>query len=776
MLMLPAPPPQLGGALASRLGAVEDDDADFQRQLAAAMAASIQSAEEDSLRRKHCLPTAAPPAAALPSVFPGMASGLYGGAGVYATTAPSLPANASVCNAWAATGPAALAADTPPTGLDSTAAGGLGAGLQRGGAYNTATRQSSAPLPELALVPSLLAGPPPGSPVSSTAASAGGSGPSSPVTFPAAAQHIAAHQPACHKAAAIPPRPAAAVATAAAASLLLSASPGKHGRTPSHTSLPEASQPHMKRSRPASDSGAGAGVSAFGVGAGLQATAESSGAGVRLGGGAMGAGAGSVRVTSSGLSGHLAARRLGEGDAADPNSGGGGGVRGTWTDLRGRCASVAAADLIAGAHGESPPTRPASAASGCNPAALAEASAAVSLAAIAAASSGERQGLVPLDLSGSFVGSRSLAPPGRLHPHQHQLSQHQHLEQQAHAAFLQLRERSGSVAADGGSGLRGAVAALDLSRPALRLEQLLQRPHQAHQPAAEVGIPLRRAASLTTIGLQAVAEPMSIDTAAQPPQPLPLPDAAEGAADGTAVAEVPAFDGAADRRLLQHQRVWWWLGPSQAQLGRVISIDRRSNPLLYSVRLDAPAGSGGEGEVVIATADCLLPFVMFGEAVMCRLEAAPDLESANEAEGQADVEADAAHIAPASARSCAWARGVLQHCVFDGPVPAVHVLLQQRHGAALCTVPYAAVVPCADAAEGSGISRGFAGGAVENSSGVGAWELQRYDSTAAPHPAFGASDAALGPVPWVQQWPVAGSNHSMWGADAEVTARPSFAS
>ncbi|KAG2437322.1 hypothetical protein HXX76_005979 [Chlamydomonas incerta] len=734
VLMLPAPPPRLGGALASRLGDVDEDDDDFQRQLAAAMAASIQSAEEDSHRRKYGLPAAAPHAAALPSIFPGMG----GGAGAFNATA-LLPGNSSVFAAWATEGPAARPADALPAaaGVGSAASGVLGAAFQRGGLHDAA-RQSSAPVPGLALVPSLLAGPPPGSPTSSTAASAGGSGPSSPVFAPPfASQHTAPHQAARHAAAAIPPRPAgAAAAAAAAASLLLSASPGKHGRTPSHSSLPEAIQPHMKRSRPASDSGAGNGVSAFGAGAGLQATAESSGAYGGLGGrnGGAGVGAGAARATSSGLSGQIAARRLGGGDAADSCArGGGGGVRGTWTDLRGRCASVVAADLLAGAHGESPPTRPASAASGCNPSALAEAAAAVSLA--------------PLDLpAATSVPSGSLAPASLLFPQQHQ----------QHAQMQQL-ERSGSVA-DGGSGLRGAVAALDLSRPAVPLEQLLHPPqaqsHHPHPHAVELRVPARRAASLTT-GLHAtaapaVAEPMPMDTGGLQHPPAAAPAAA---------------DGAADRRLLQHQRVWWWLGPSQAQLGRVISIDRRSTPLLYSVRLDAPAG-GGEGEVVIATADCLLPFIMYGEAVMCRLEeATPDLAPASAGEGQDAVQAAGTvggeeastppHFSSAVPRSCAWARGVLQHCVFDGPVPAVHVLLQQPNGAVPlpCTVPYAAVVPCADAAEGSGSSRSVPDEAVGGAGmGVGGWELQRYDSMIGPQPAFGVPAVALEPVTsWVRR-------------------------
>ncbi|KAG2453191.1 hypothetical protein HYH02_002515 [Chlamydomonas schloesseri] len=809
VLMLPAPPPPppLGGALASRLADVEEEDADFQRQLAAAMAASMQTAEEDSHRRKYGLPTAAAaaaaPATALPSIFPGMGPSLGFGVGmgaghVYSAAAPQVPAgNSSVFAAWA-TGAAAAASGpmvAPPGAAVTEAAAALcpGAGLQC-----NATRQLSAPLPglEQGLADALRAGAPPGSPASSTAASAGGSGPSTPMLGPSplAPHRAAATQPARHAAAAIPPRPAVAAAAAAAASLLLSASPGKHGRTPSHASVPEATQPHMKRSRPASDSGAGAAVSAFGAGAGLQATAESLGAGQRAS-----TGPGISRATSSGLSGHLAARRLGggggDGDVVDSCSGASGGVRGTWTDLRGRCASVVtAADLAAGAHGESPPTRPASAASGCNPAALAEASAAVSLAAAAASASaaaGERQGqgqgvIAPLDLTVADLSSSRgpLAPLSLMYPNQAQhLLSHQQQHHHHHQAQQRL-DRSGSVADGGGSGLRGAVAALDLSRPAAPLEQLLahaqaqaeQHPHPQQRRLAEACVPMRRAASLATYqqatAALAVEEPMAVDAPGSQPQPLPLPLPApptsnDGGASAYAADDVPAFDGAGDRRLLQHQRVWWWLGPSQAQLGRVVSIDRRSSPLLYSVRLDSPAGGGGGGglgEVVIATADCLLPFITFGEEVMCRLEvdASGDTmqsgnalgeeggaQQAGAAAGQEASAPPAAAAAASQARPCAWARGVLQHCVFDGPVPAVHVLLQQPYGAPPlpCTVPYAAVVPCLDAAEGSGSNRGGADGVVGGGAGGGgAWDMVAS--------AFDVPRVV--PGPWAQQGPVNG--------------------
>ncbi|KXZ54356.1 hypothetical protein GPECTOR_5g437 [Gonium pectorale] len=55
---------------------------------------------------------------------------------------------------------------------------------------------------------------------------------------------------------------------------------------------------------------------------------------------------------------------------------------------------------------------------------------------------------------------------------------------------------------------------------------------------------------------------------------------------------------------------------------------------------------------------------------------------------------------PLSARACCWMPGTLQHCIFDGPTPRVHVLLGPDR--LPYTLPYEYVVPVSDAAEGSG--------------------------------------------------------------------------
>ncbi|EFJ50308.1 hypothetical protein VOLCADRAFT_103898 [Volvox carteri f. nagariensis] len=219
-------------------------------------------------------------------------------------------------------------------------------------------------------------------------------------------------------------------------------------------------------------------------------------------------------------------------------------------------------------------------------------------------------------------------------------------------------------------------------------------------------------------------------------------DPAGGAAGG--VVSTPSRWGgyvAADRRMLLHQRVWWWLGPGQVQTGRISAIDRRSEPLLYSVRLDVD-GTGAEGQAIIATADCLFPYLSHGDKLMCRLPPPtsnvvcssgvgvgrlPQLQRRTEerpgcvAVGEAGrVELDGSNggdvggVADAAgAGPCAWMCGVLQHCIFDGRVPMVHVLLGPE--GVPYSAPYELVVPVRDAAEGSGCT---AAGGVPAATGM----------------------------------------------------------
>ncbi|GLI62303.1 hypothetical protein VaNZ11_004910 [Volvox africanus] len=208
------------------------------------------------------------------------------------------------------------------------------------------------------------------------------------------------------------------------------------------------------------------------------------------------------------------------------------------------------------------------------------------------------------------------------------------------------------------------------------------------------------------------------------------------------------FSGA-DRRMLLQQRVWWWLGPGRVQSGRISSIDRRSEPLLYSVRLDSTGPEGTEAPTIIATADCLFPYMAHGDRVMCRLPPSTcgktpfcssgtnsssgsssavfrSLEGAAAAAqqrrqqlevwpgfhsviglgpGDVDLAGDGGGgggDAAAASGPCAWMLGTLQHCIFDGREPMVHVLLGPEQ--LPYSVAYEFVVPVSDAAEGSGCS------------------------------------------------------------------------
>ncbi|PNG99678.1 hypothetical protein TSOC_014536 [Tetrabaena socialis] len=184
------------------------------------------------------------------------------------------------------------------------------------------------------------------------------------------------------------------------------------------------------------------------------------------------------------------------------------------------------------------------------------------------------------------------------------------------------------------------------------------------------------------------------------PAPMHVDAAAGGAEADAAAAAAAAPCSGADRRLHMQQKVWWWLGPGQVQAGHISAVDRRSEPLLYSVRLEAQpsweaaggGGGGGGGEEVMATAACLLPYLVYGDRIMCRLPPQPSAPCAG-----SQLVAPSAEEGP-----CAWSCGLLEHCVFDGDEPAVQVLLLQGGERVPCLLPYDRIVPVQDVAEGSG--------------------------------------------------------------------------
>ncbi|GLC42024.1 hypothetical protein PLESTB_001060200 [Pleodorina starrii] len=337
------------------------------------------------------------------------------------------------------------------------------------------------------------------------------------------------------------------------------------------------------------------------------------------------------------------------------------------------------------------------------------------------------------------------------------------------AARASAHRRCGSV--DGVAAAQGSVAPLDLSRPAaapgggggggafLRLsDSESDPPAAAAMPAAPGGAPAggAPAGGASSCGLpggaatagtsnydQMITDSLDALPYCRPPAfgqdsaaaaALPPPPARSGmGCTGTAAADVAAaavvgpscgwaYSGA-DRRMLMNQRVWWWLGPGQVQTGRICSIDRRSEPLLYSVRLDADGGADGAapaeaGQTIIATADCLFPYLSHGDKLMCRLppSACDDCSGGGggaalqqgqqrrrrleEWPGYGSREVGAPGAEAAAPPSCAWMCGVLQHCIFDGRSPMVHVLLGPE--GVPYSAPYEFVVPVSDAAEGSG--------------------------------------------------------------------------
>ncbi len=729
----------------------EDDDADFQKQLAAAMEASMLSAEADQNRRQHGLPAPKLHDPQPQLAYPVSRSAwTYGGGGYAGDTSSQLLTET----------PSLLPADPPgyrPLGSSGQLHQPLGAQVpQHPALRHTVSSLSLQDMqhpssPALASIKAAMQSSAAGAPAAAAATSIR-SHPLGPTLQGHHADPISPGPTSTAATASVPCASSASVLTSRldprrlaplvhgsrpaidVSAPLLSSSPGKHARAPSSLAAQEALQPLVKRSRAASDCGSGPGPApslglGLGLGAGLGGGREAGGLLGRRAGSSSGPLAGAVGVEAGETGGWGA-----HGAASEALSGRFGGLRSS-----GGCTLQNGMMLDDIVRTGSPPARPASAASCCSPgdgagggggggsgmgahehlqpsvehacrlgsgagfgagvevgegdvrvrAAAAAAATAMRYAmgpegAAAAAALAVAAHSAPQDGGGRLEGhgesgtaagtfTEPLAPRSAVglgsldrsfsQPLPLELRREQQHSQQRCLAPLPPASRGGSC---------GTLSVLDLSRPSHLLQHSLQHQHHATHD-----------------------------------QPQQLPGAAaEPTAPESLIVE------AADRRLLMGQRVWFWVGPGQALLGKVISIDRRSKPLIFNVRLeDSPGAPPGSGEIVMATADCLLPYVDHGAGVMCRLPAgsegqpcaAPAPASAAEGAGEADgaeglMGGEQAGSADAS-MPCVWAWAAMQHCVFDGAVPMAHVHL---YGTLPYTLPYERLVPVEDAAEGSG--------------------------------------------------------------------------
>ncbi|GIL66260.1 hypothetical protein Vafri_19872 [Volvox africanus] len=375
-------------------------------------------------------------------------------------------------------------------------------------------------------------------------------------------------------------------------------------------------------------------------------------------------------------------------------------------------------------------------------------------------SQGGRSASAPHPRRQQMQPSSSGFPPGAVLPACEGSSGMPDVSNQQQQQLRAPGSRSSSSNSSGGGCARPDFASLDLRHQGMGL---VQAEHgQGAEPAASApgATPLLSRGPLATVSVAPSAERPPRGFAQERDFDPMVTDSPGAAADHvdvvTAAADVPSFPSGAgpeeagargwgpgfsgaDRRMLLQQRVWWWLGPGQVQPGRISSIDRRSEPLLYSVRLDS-VGSGTEVQTIIATADCLFPFLSHGDRVMCRLPPSAcgktpfcssgsssvvfrSLEGAATAQqrrqkfeewpgvqsvigldlgDEGDLAAGDGGDSAAMAGPCAWMLGTLQHCMFDGRQPMVHVLLGPEQ--LPYSVAYEFVVPVSDAAEGSGCS------------------------------------------------------------------------
>ncbi|KAG2485590.1 hypothetical protein HYH03_015654 [Edaphochlamys debaryana] len=664
-------------------GTAEDDDAD----LAAALAASIASAEEETRRRRLGLPVAqahAGPAPAFQKAHPGPFAALPPG--------PSLPLALTLPPAQTPHGVSRLGASAAAVAGVPTARHGMSSPLRRAVA-------AAEPRPAGA-----------GSPCSSPARAR----PDAAAPYAAAAAAVAPPPWSSHSVPhVLPCLPAgrACLATAAPASAplpgapLLSASPGKHARTPSLPGATEAGphpQPLPKRSRAASDSGA----ASLAASAAVNPCHDVAAAAAALLAAAPGAPASASFSPGDRHHAPVGAgpQHPGEGDA---------GAAGRWSGSALRPASASALPAL-----DTPPERPASAASGCS--------------------------------EGAPALQQQHPPGGPLEP----------------GSLLPGEACSGSAPGAGaGAGAAlwppglaaprlsgGTLPPLDLSRPAPALAPAVQPlgPGQLAAAVAAARGDVDRWAASQVVGRWLAAQadpaptyPSAPSTAATldlsrpgpalgsdptvpslPPAQAPLQPSAwvpalhsQGpilaAAASLPEAPVPPFGPGWERRLLGGQRVWWWLGQGctaggpalQAQAGRITAIDRRSSPLLYTVQLEGPAA-----EVVMATGDCLLPYITAGDRVMVRELLTPDLAGgpklAARGVGDAGVTegTEAGKAQEEGEGVCyAWVQGTALRADFVSQPGAAGVEVFLPYGGDLPTwVPYHTVVLVADAAEGSG--------------------------------------------------------------------------
>jgi hypothetical protein len=239
--------------------------------------------------------------------------------------------------------------------------------------------------------------------------------------------------------------------------------------------------------------------------------------------------------------------------------------------------------------------------------------------------------------------------------------------------------------------------------------------------------------------------------------PGPADDEASSLArSGVSTHTSVPFYGASDRRFHLHQHVWWvGAGGTEPRAGQVTAIDRRADPLLFTVRLDGPAAGpqssgAASGESVVSTAEGLLPALTFGSRVLVRRpppELAPAMppEAGHGAGAPADRGVWAAQVCGAWAAvaaqlqttPCAWVLGHLSCLVTEGPVPLACVQLAepQQQGqvagaprAQAVVVPAGLVTPVWDTAEGSGAGR------------------------SQPLPSWGAAQAGVTSGPAQQSW------------------------
>lgn len=725
----------------------EDDDADFQKQLAAAMEASMRSAEEDQHRRRHGLPAPdqhdpQPQLAQLSS----QRAWTHGGGGfgvdpssqLWSDPQSLLPAGPSYrplssygqlhqpMDAQVPQHPALRHTVSSLSLQDvqhpsSPIAAAIHAGMQ----------SSAAGAPSAAVAPSIQFNP--HGPTlhdqhaDLTSPDAAPSAPTCPVPWTSAASVLAPSLDSRR----LPALVHGSRSNIDASAQLLSSSPGKHARAPSSLAAQDALQPSVKRSRAASDCGSGPGPApSLGLGLGLGAGLG----GGRDAGGLLGRRAGSSGgplVGVVGLEAGATGGRGAHGTASEAFSGRFGGLRsgGGFALQNGMVLD----DVV---RTGSPPARPASAASCCSQGDGAGSGGGGSFPAVAGTGAHEHvQPAVEHGYGPGFgigvgeddvrvraaaaaaatamryaMGPTGAAAAAALAVAAHNAAQDGGGRQEGHGeSGAAAGPLSGSLAPGGSVGL----GSLDrsFSQP-LPLEQHREQQHRCLAPLP----PASRGGSCGTLPVLDLSRPSHLlqhslqhqhHTTQEQPQQLPG-TTAEPAAPESLVVE------AADRRLLMGQRVWFWVGPGQALLGKVISIDRRSKPLIFNVRLEDSPGAPGSGEVVMATADCLLPYVDHGAGVMCRLPAGSEAQPcaaaapASAAEGAGEADGDggptcgeqAGQVGSADASApCVWAWAAMQHCVFDGAVPMAHVHL---YGTLPYTLPYERLVPVEDAAEGSG--------------------------------------------------------------------------